>query len=202
MRKLSFSAVAICLITSAAQATTVDTSLTVDNSFSYYISTNDAVEGTLIGTGTAWTSTYSFSQFISPGVTNYLHVKGTDVGAISAFIGQFSLSDSAATFANGTQALVTNTTDWGVNLTGFGNAYSTPITWGANGQSPWGTRPQIAANAQFIWDPSKCTYCTAYFSTQISAVPEPASLAMMALGFGLVGFASRRKLSLRNTSRV
>ena len=72
-------------------------------------------------------------------------------GPPSAFIGDFTLSSTNFWFANMTQSLVTNATDWTVSPTGFNVSPGTPADFGANGVGPWGTRPGISASAHWIW---------------------------------------------------
>lgn len=179
----------------AAQALSGD--LTVDNSFTAYLSTSVTTQGSTLVSGTDWTTTYSFgSVALTPGQTYYLQVRGTDVGVISAFIGDFTL-DGAFTFANGSQFLTTNTTDWFGSATGFGVDATALRTWGANGTSPWGARPNIDTGADFIWTAEGCTNCTRYFWTTITPtaqIPEPASFALLVTGaLGLAGVAVRRR---------
>ena len=202
MKKLSFSLFTVIIVILVvgvfsygdSGATTLGADMTADDSFELYISTDDNVTGTLIGTGNWWPTTYSFNAALTPGVTNYIHVKSWDVyGVIASLIGDFSLSDTAFTFSNGTQTLATNLSNWGVNTVGFGNPYSTPLDLGPNGSGPWGTLSGIDASAHFIWDPSGC-FCTAYFSTAIiptQGVPEPSTLLL--LGSGMIGLAALRK---------
>jgi MSHA biogenesis protein MshQ len=150
----------------AESQTNVDASMTVDNQFTAYLSTDDGVQGTQIGTGNNWPSTYQFGAALTPGVTNYLHIVATDLGPPAMFIGEFNLSDTGFEFTNGTQTLLTNTSGWQVSTTGFGVSYVAPSDLGGQGTPPWGTFPLIDAAARFIWHPVGPGN-TVYFSTAI-----------------------------------
>lgn len=200
-KHLQVAGLAIALVSGTAAATTVNTAMTVDDAFNFYISTNDTVLGQLVGSGSTWTQTYNFNPSLTAGVTNYLHVVGRDVyQVIAAFVGKFSLSDTSFKFANGTQHLLTNTADWRVSATGFGNNYTAPTSQYANGSGPWGTKADIPANARWIWSPDNCVSCTRYFSAEIKPVPIPAAVWLFSsalAGLGLMGKArSSRKSSV------
>src|SRR5262245_36281058 len=79
---LTGAALASTIFACGANATTLSGVLTVDDTFSAYISTNDAILGTLIlsDSDLNWATTVSFSGVaLTPGVTNYLHVVGQDL---------------------------------------------------------------------------------------------------------------------------
>ena len=176
-----------------AAATDLSGRVSVDNEFSLYLSTDDSQLGSLIGSSTDWTTPINFNLSLNTGTTYYLHVVAFNDGGPDMFIGTFGLSDANFKFANGTQALNTDTTNWQGNLTGFGNAYSTPLDYGQDGIAPWGTL-NMDPNARFIWmDPNNGVDVNNYFTTKItpSAVPEPASMA--ALSLGALGLMARRK---------
>ena len=174
--------------------------MTADNAFFAYISTNDSVLGTLVASENNWGGTASFSNFaLTPGVTYYLHVEAINYGGAAGFIGQFDLSGTGFQFANGTQDLLTDTTDWrGIYNNGSGAVTAQPwveptggvASLGANGIGPWGTRPGISGNADWIWPSDAdsmpggglCGNCTVDFSTPIETVsgaPEPPSMWLM-----------------------
>jgi hypothetical protein len=139
---------------SKAQAGLADFSgnMTVDNGFNVYISQTNSTAGTLIGSGGDWQTTYNISSQLTPGVTNYLHVEAADWGYIAGFIGAFQLNNPNFRFQNGTQTLLTNTTDWAVYTNGFNNTPGiVTVANGANGVGPWGFRPGIDSNAAWIW---------------------------------------------------
>ena len=192
-------AFAVAIAASQAQATTLSGNLTVDNLFSAYISTNDATPGTLIGSGADWGTTYSLTAAtLTPGVTNYLQIVGISYFPPAAFIGSFNLSDANFQFANGTQTLLTDTTNWRSNPSG-GSWFApngTPVSLGLNGISPWGSHPTINASAAWIWSDTSDTYgATAYFSTTItptSATPLPSTWLMLLSGFVGLGFFAYR----------
>jgi len=181
-----------------AVASSLSGTVSVDNEFSLYLSNSDSQLGNLVGSGNNWPSPLSFSVSLTPGSTYFLHIVGFNDGGPDMFIGSFSLSDTSFKFSNGSQALDTNTTDWKGNLTGFGNAYSTPLDFGANGTSPWGTLPGINSGAHFIWmDPNENVNLNNYFTEKITpnAVPEPATTAALAMGaLGLLARRRRRSL--------
>src|SRR5436190_18495998 len=169
-----------------ASATTLTGTMTVDNSFTAYLSTNDLVLGTVIGSGTNWQAPQSVNGTLSSG-TNYLHIIATDSGGPRMFIGEFHLSDAGFSFSNGTQDLLSNTTNWVVSNTGFGVGYVTPTDEGADGTAPnWGNTPGVNDSAHFIW--GNLATSVVYFSTTItdngvvtppSGVPEPGTLMLL-----------------------
>jgi hypothetical protein len=220
MRFLSAAAMAlgVALAGSQAQAAVVlQANTTTDNAFYAYISTNDAVLGTLIGSGNSWPTTFSFTTALTPGVTNYLQIEAINYGGPGAFIGDFSLvGGSGFQFANGGQELVTDTTDWAGGINNGNSDPNQPQPWvlptfgvesyGANGVGPWGSVAGVGPTAQWIWpsdplstdgcQPLDGGYCTVDLSTAItptSGVPEPATWAMMLIGFGLVGLQLKRR---------
>lgn len=180
----------------SAQATALTGSLTVDNGFSAFISTDDSINGTSICNGDNWGATYNLGKVnLTPGVKNYLHVKASDWGVIAGFLGSFKLSDTGFVFNNGTQSLVTNASDWKVGTNGFGTYNATvSIANGKNGCSPWGTRPNISNDAVWIWtNGGHDTNTTRYFSTEITAVPEPGTIVAALSVLAPAGLLFRRK---------
>ncbi len=200
-----------------AQAATLTGTLSADNEYAAFISTNDAVLGTYLTSGYDWTSAQTFNTTLNPGQTYYLHVVANNWYGLSnmnggnpdAFLGSLSLSGPGFQFANGLQTLNTDQADWRVvahsyqTLTGPLNWVTpneTPDQWATNGDtsSIWyrnhGLITGISPDAGWIWAHID-TGGEALFSTTITsdAVPEPAAWALMIGGFGLAGAMLRRR---------
>lgn len=187
-----FALLASISVVSVASATNLTFSGVADDFFEAYISTSDAVQGTQFAaqTSTWQNGTTTGTVALTANTTNYLHIRARDVfGAPSMLVGQASLSDAGFMFANNTQSLLTNNTDWNLSLTGFGTGYFAPTIVGQNGQNVWGTQSGISLNAMRIW--SAQTTGEHYFSVRIVPVPEPAGLA--AIAFGAAMLIRRRK---------
>lgn len=167
-----------------AQATDLTFTGVADDTFTAYVTTNDTAQGTqFVSQVGSWQSGGATGSIaLTAGVTNYLHIIAADIfGAPSMLIGQASLNDALFSFGNGTQSILTNTTDWNVSLTGFGTNYVTPTDLGQNGTGPWQTQNNVNINARRIW--SSQTSGNQYFSIAINPVPEPMTLvAIGALG--------------------
>ena len=175
-----------------------------DNSFQAYISTSDSVQGTLIGSGSYWGTTSSFTDSLAAGATYYLHIVAVNAGGPGGLLGAFTLSDNQFSFANGSSTLLTGDTALVQNLTGFGNTYNATVSEGVNGASPWGLQSGYGSySPSWVWNYNSVgssDYNTVYFSAAINAtaapVPEPTEGALLLSGFGLLAFiASRRKKS-------
>ncbi len=211
MRRLAFLPKALLAVSAslallsaipAAQATDLTGSMGADNGAYIYLSASPSSLGTLIGQAANWSGTALTSTLLSPGNTYYLHVETYNVGGPGGFIGSFSLSDSKASFSNGTQSLNTNTADWtGAYNSSLPNGTATPsgppATWvvptysvssaGTNGVAPWNTVSGVASNAQWIWPndvssggaATPCGYCYVDFAsgpiTVQSAAPAGSS---------------------------
>jgi PEP-CTERM motif len=190
-----------------ASAAALTGELTADDAFAAYISTSNSTLGTLVSGGNYWPSTYNLSTPLTSGNTYYLHVIADNnlyYGTSSSkpvnadgFLGQFNITGSGFHFANGTQELLTNTSDWSaspntgseqlLNANGsvkgssIGSAVTTwiapigsPLNEGTNaGPSYWSenysgdTHPLIALDANWIWS-STDPSGEAFFSTKIN----------------------------------
>ena len=71
----------------------------------------------------------------------------------------------------------------------FNVAHFTPINY-AGGNAYRGTNPYLGANQTFL------SHVDLGFRTYVNSVPEPATWAMMIVGFGLVGGSMRRRQTL------
>ncbi len=201
---------ALSLIAMSIGAASADTTLTgsanVDNEYVAYISTDDSVLGTVIGSGTDWQVNTNFSGSLTNGVTNYLHLVAVNLadgangaGGPGGFLGSFSLSGTDFVFGNGGTTLLTGDTSLVQNTTGFGDAYFATVDEGVNGVGPWGFRAGYGADApHWVWNhdstQGETDSNTVYFSAAITAaVPEPESYAMLLGGLGLLAFMARRR---------
>lgn len=177
-------------VSSAASAqVTLNASMTADNAFTAFISTDPSVPGDSFLSGNTWQMTSTGSTVLPTAGTYYLHVTAQDFGPPMMLIGLFTLDDASATFQNGGQSLVTNTTDWTVSATGFADPGVAPADIGPNGTSPWGNFPAMGPDAHFIWHPNLPS--TAFFTTVITVVPAPATLTPLA-ALGLIALRRRR----------
>lgn len=212
----SCAAAGVMLAASAAQATVLMATLTVDNGYFAYISTSDSTLGTLVGSGTYWPNATTFSALLPNAPKLFLHIEAVNTGNIGGFLGDFSLTGTKFSFANGTQSLSTGTADWkgilnDANHKFIAQPWVTPTgavaTVGkaalsgknAAGEPEWGFIAGIKPTSQWIWSADSllpsgkaCPACTVDFSTELtSVVPEPAEWAMIITGLGMIGATAR-----------
>jgi hypothetical protein len=181
-------AIVVAVSAASGAPVTLNAAMTVDNTFVASISTSPTTAGTTFLTGNSWPSTFTGGFTFTEAGTYYLHVRATDLGRPEMFIGRFTLDSTDGTFVNGSQLLVSNTTDWTVSRTNYGDNPETPLFVGNNGAGPWGTFPQMAG-AAFIW--SQTYASTVYFTTEIVIVPAPSTILLAGMG-GLVALRRRR----------
>ncbi len=163
MRVSGFIAAAFVAALAATQsnATVLNGVVSGDDVANVYLSTDPNTLGTLVGSNTSWfTGTSMTSGALTPGDTYYLQIVVTNAGDnVGGLLGQFTLSDSGFSFGNGTQSLLTNTTNWLADLAGSwaaptdaaisqgANSDSTTVWYGVNN----GPVPNIDLNADWLW---------------------------------------------------
>jgi hypothetical protein len=196
------------LTVSHAHATTLSAEMTVDDAFFAYLGTSPSSLDTLVASAIGWTTPVSFTSFsLTPGQTYYLNIEAFNYSGRGALLGQFTLSDANFQFLNGTQFLKSNI-DVGV-YGSYNNSSSNPtllpwvqptgsvVSYGVNGDSPWGTFLGIDATAMWIWptDANNCDHCIVDFSVPIlaSETPLPAALPLFATGLGALGLLGWRR---------
>jgi hypothetical protein len=192
-----FASAAILAAASAisAHAAVLSSNISMDNGFAACISNSDSATGTQFSSGNDWQITFNGSTTLLAGTDYYLHVYGYDQGGVAGFLGSFSLTGTDFQFANGLSSMSTNTQYWAGNASGFDSPYGSLTDEGTNGVGPWETRPNISSDAQWIWVGDIDANDNSYFTTKITYVPEPTSVAL--LGFGLLGFAASRRKSAK-----
>jgi hypothetical protein len=160
---------------SVVAQTSLSGNLTVDNQFVAYISTNadNTAPSTQIGADLVWQTVSAITPTVlTAGATNYLHIVGTDIGPPAMFLGEFALDNALFQFADGSQNLLTDLTNWTASTAGFGGAPATLESFGTNGAptAPWGNFALIDDNAEFIWAVGEGTPPTVYFTAAITPV--------------------------------
>lgn len=216
-------ATAFLAATVAQAATSLTGLVTSDNRFTAYISTNDSVLGTEIGSANNWWVPGALTASLDTGVTYFLHIVAdnyygpSDMGGgnPAAILGELSLSGSGHQFANGATSLLTGVANWRALVAGplahtgsstnqLANDWVAPTAapvYVSNNAGPniWtqnnGGNPiaGISPAADWIWQ-SPDTTGQVFFSTTISAaVPEAGTWALMIVGFAGMGAALRAR---------
>ncbi len=171
---LAVGAIILALGGAAQAQTALSLAMAGDDSFQVWLSTSPTVSGTVIGSGSNWTTTYHFTSGpLKPGQTYYLHVKTRNTGGPGGLIGEFRLSNPAFRFAGAGQDLVTGPSGWTGNLaSASASPWPAPtgpvVSEGANGAAPWGRVFGVSPAAQWIWPRNPVCVCWVNFSATIT----------------------------------
>jgi hypothetical protein len=84
-------------------------------------------------------------------------------------------------------------TDFAVSLSGPGVSYDQDVGSFAGGQGVFVDYAQIGAGTYFLTVSGTAHSSTYGGSVSVSAVPEPASIALMLTGLGCIGFVAKRR---------
>jgi hypothetical protein len=185
LASLAVAGLAAALTTTANAQITLAGFATADNFFTASVSTSATAAGPTWFTGNSWPTTFSGTLDITDAGTYYLHVIAQDFGRPEMFIGHFTITGDGV-FANGTQTLVTNDTDWVVSTSNPGVDTTAPIIIGPNGSGPWGSYSNMPG-ASFIWAPQYANGI-AYFTASFTVIPAPTTTAA-----GLLGLVALRR---------
>lgn len=210
----------------STEAASITVNITVDNSYALFYGTETAAT-TFVGTDGNWPTTETYNFNLPDDYYIYV-VTASDLSVAQGFLAQFDNNDEGYTFYS-------NDPQWRVTATGLGaaapysgdaadmtllteeivkaNAGANPsvgwvgLTAGpANGSLPWGLRPNIDAEAHWVWyssngdpDPTSPGFDHdewLIFRIQVGAtpapVPEPATAVMMLTAAGFGTFLRRR----------
>lgn len=184
-------AAALLLVAGGSSAGVLKSKLSVDNGYVMYLSSADNIAGVAVDSGNDWMKTYTDNNVLSVGASYFLHIYAYDQGGIAGLLGEFSITGGNHKFSNGSSTLTTNTTNWKGNNTGFNGMYGAVNSLGNDGVAPWGNRPNIVNSATWIWAGDAHNQNKAYFTTKITAVPEPTTVALF--GLGLLGLGAMRR---------
>lgn len=205
---------AILLLGGVAQASVSDVTatFTADNRYDFFVSTSESETGNQIGSSFPydfpnepkpydWETPNTWNIDLTPGVTNYLHVRVTDYHVVGGLLGDFTLNTPNFLFENGSSYLLTDARYWKIYTDTFGGKQSFLNDWGRNDDvhSIWnqvhgGPIAGIDGAANWIWNDQETTPDVMYLSTKIIATtPEPATLSLLGLGLaGLLRFRKRK----------
>lgn len=190
---------AAALAASGASADSLSLNGTADDFFKVYISADlNSPGAVLFDKNSGWGATGSTTLTLQAGQSVYLLIDADNTGGPGMFVGDFTLSGGDLRFANGGTSLTTDTVNWRVSQTSFATATQAPVSMGQNlpGLAIWGQRAGISADATAIWaynaDWAQGVAGHAYFVTQITAVPEPATALLWLGGAGLLTAWRRR----------
>ncbi len=177
---------------------TVNAHITADDSYELYFSLDENEAGFLVGSGSGWETPEDFTFLIPMFEPVYFHIVGHNGGVSpSGVLAQFELTD--ATYADSGDSLLITDGAWDASTVGFSGAMSAATDLGANGISPWGTRPGYDTTdvPHWIWlgSGNRPAGEAVFLSFQLTAVPEPSTLAMLLGlgGFGLWTLIRRRR---------